>query len=80
MRRPARPADLATVELVDERFRHLRRVVESLSPTIADRGLMAYLRNRLASSSQLRDAGEYGAAAYQLRELARKLESLIRHA
>lgn len=65
--------DLATLELVDEVFDALPKIAAAIPPTVADLGLMCYLRNRIRSSRELVDAGDFAAAAYQLREMERKL-------
>jgi len=68
--------DLATMDMVDAQFAKLHTVTEAIPPTVADRGTICYLRNRHASSMALRTAGDYHTAAYQLREMGRKLARL----
>lgn len=65
--------DLATLDQVEPEFDNLAAVVEALPPTVADIGTMCYLRNQMASSRQLFNAGEWGAAGHQLRQVHRKL-------
>jgi hypothetical protein len=68
--------DLATVNAVDGQFERLKMLIEAIPPTIADRAVICYLRNRHASTLTLRNAGDYHTAAYQLREMSRKLARL----
>jgi len=68
--------DLVDKKHVDEKLGELDQLIEAIPPTIADDGLMCYLRNRVRSCGQLWAAGESGAAAYQCREMSRKLARL----
>jgi hypothetical protein len=68
--------DLATLDQVDGQFAKLIIVIDAIPPTVADRGVIGYLRNRYASSLVLRSQGEYHPAAYQLREMGLKLARL----
>lgn len=70
-----RHPDLASIELADEVFDALPRIAAAIPPTVADLGLMCYLRNRVRSSRELVDAGDFATAAYQLREMGRKLDA-----
>jgi hypothetical protein len=69
--------DLATIDLVEPTFDTLAEYVEALPPTVADAGTMCYLRNQLASSRQLFNAGEWGAAGHQLGQVHRKLNRTL---
>jgi hypothetical protein len=69
--------DLGSIDRAEAGFDQLARIVEALPPTIADAALMCYLRNRLRSSRLLKEMGDFGAAAYQLREFHRKLSRRI---
>lgn len=71
-----RHPDLASLEVVEEVFDALPKIVAAIPPTVADLGVMCYLRNRVRSSRELVDAGDFATAAYQLREIGRKLERL----
>jgi hypothetical protein len=68
--------DLATLDQVDGQFAKLHTVIEAIPPTVVTRGMMAYFRNRFHSSLALRNAGDFHTAAYQLREMSRKLARL----
>lgn len=65
--------DPGAADEVGREFGWVLRAVEAVPPTVADAGLMCYLRNRVRSSRDLAAGGEPRVAAYQLREAARKL-------
>ncbi|QJW93206.1 hypothetical protein [Frigoriglobus tundricola] len=70
--------DLATLEQMENAFMALPTIVEALPPTVADTALMCYLRNRVKSSQELKESGNFATAAYQLREMHLKLTRLAR--
>lgn len=72
--------DLATADRVEPTMASLAEVIEALPPHVADAGRMCFLRNALASARALFNAGEWGAAGYQLRQLTRKLGLMTREA
>jgi hypothetical protein len=53
---------------LEAEFDRLGALIESL-PLTVDRGLIGFLRNWTASSRQLWEQGEAGAARYQLRQM-----------
>ena len=70
--------DLATFEQMEAAFIELPKVVEALPPTVADPTLMCYLRNRVWSSIELKETGDFNTAAYQLQEIHLKLMKRMR--
>jgi hypothetical protein len=48
-----------------------------LPPTVADAAMMCYLRNYSASSLELFNCGEWGAAGHQLQQICRKLGRVL---
>jgi hypothetical protein len=69
--------DLATVEQVEPTFDTLAEAIEALPPTMADSAMMCYLRNYIASSRELFNAGDWSTAGYQLRQIRLKFARIL---
>jgi hypothetical protein len=67
--------DLASLELIERTFGILAGLIEAFPPTVISLDTMCYLRNHVNSSRLLFNAGEWGAAGYQLLQIYRKLTS-----
>ena len=72
--------DLGTLEQVEPTFETLAAAIEALPPTEVDVAMLCYFRNQVASSRQLFDVGEWGAAGYQLRQVYIKLHRIVTEA